>query len=99
MRYAVANIADFPERAARVEGRPGIRVVPLVRYPFKIFYRIVQCVENRAHPARRTTPLDRRCLETPRSIFPHAAAAISATIASATALGSSAAITGRPTTR
>ena len=56
MRDAVANIADFPERAARVEGRPGIRVVPLVRYPFKIFYRIigdtVRIVHIR-HAARR----------------------------------------------
>ena len=27
--------------APRVEQRPGMRVVPLVRYPFKIFYRIL----------------------------------------------------------
>ena len=41
IRDAVTNIADYPERAPRVEGRAGTRVVPLIRYPFKIFYRIV----------------------------------------------------------
>jgi toxin ParE1/3/4 len=40
IRDVVTNVADYPERAPRVEGRPGMRVVPLVRYPFKIFYRI-----------------------------------------------------------
>jgi plasmid stabilization system protein ParE len=37
----VEQIGNSPESAPRVEQRPGIRVVPLVRYPFKIFYRIV----------------------------------------------------------
>ena len=37
----VAGIAHAPESAPRVEQLPGMRVVPLVRYPFKSFYRIV----------------------------------------------------------
>jgi toxin ParE1/3/4 len=27
------------QKAQEVEGRPGVRVVPLFRYPYKIFYR------------------------------------------------------------
>ena len=41
IRNVVAQIANAPESAPRVEQRPGMRVVPLVRYPFKVFYRIV----------------------------------------------------------
>jgi plasmid stabilization system protein ParE len=41
IRDVVAGIAHAPESAPRVEQRPGMRVVPLVRFPFKIFYRIV----------------------------------------------------------
>src|SRR5215813_8246577 len=41
IRDVVSSIRDFPENAPQVEGRPGMRVVPLIRYPFKIFYRIV----------------------------------------------------------
>ncbi|HEY4774951.1 MAG TPA: type II toxin-antitoxin system RelE/ParE family toxin [Xanthobacteraceae bacterium] len=41
LREAVAQIARAPESGPRVEQRPGMRVVPLVRYPFKVFYRIV----------------------------------------------------------
>jgi plasmid stabilization system protein ParE len=35
IREVVTSIADFPEKAPRVEGRPGMRVVPLVRYHSK----------------------------------------------------------------
>jgi toxin ParE1/3/4 len=41
IRNVVDQIANAPESAPRVEQRPGMRVLPLVRYPFKIFYRIV----------------------------------------------------------
>jgi hypothetical protein len=35
--------AGIPLRAARrVEERPGVRVLPVLRYPFKIFYRILE---------------------------------------------------------
>jgi toxin ParE1/3/4 len=41
IRDVMAQIANVPESAPRVEQRPGMRVLPLVRYPFKVFYRIV----------------------------------------------------------
>ena len=36
----VARISKAPESAQRLAGRPGIRVVPLRRYPYKIFYKV-----------------------------------------------------------
>jgi toxin ParE1/3/4 len=56
IRDVIATIADAPERATAVEERPGMRVVPLVRYPFKIFYRVVDDrvrVLHIRHAARR----------------------------------------------
>ncbi|MBX9776315.1 MAG: type II toxin-antitoxin system RelE/ParE family toxin [Xanthobacteraceae bacterium] len=41
IRDVIADIAHAPERAPGIEQRPGMRIVPLVHYPFKIFYRIV----------------------------------------------------------
>ena len=42
IRKVVARIAEHPETAAPVVERPGMRVVPLVRYPYKIFYRVLE---------------------------------------------------------
>jgi toxin ParE1/3/4 len=56
IRATVARIAVIPEGAQRVSQRPGLRVVPLVRYPFKIFYTIVAngiIILHIRHPARR----------------------------------------------
>jgi plasmid stabilization system protein ParE len=36
----VDRIARWPRSARRVEGHPEVHVAPLVRYPYKIFYRI-----------------------------------------------------------
>lgn len=36
----LARIARWPESSQRVVERPGIRVAPLVRYPYHVFYRI-----------------------------------------------------------
>jgi plasmid stabilization system protein ParE len=56
LQDVVMQISAAPESSPRVEQRPGMRVVPLVRYPFKIFYRIigdtVRIVHIR-HAARR----------------------------------------------
>jgi toxin ParE1/3/4 len=41
IRKAIEQIADAPESAPRVEQRPSMRVLPLMRYPFKVFYRVV----------------------------------------------------------
>ena len=37
----VQRIGRWPESARRVEDRPDVRVVPVLRYPFKIFYHVV----------------------------------------------------------
>jgi toxin ParE1/3/4 len=37
---AIERIAEHPTAAARIEGQEGMWMVPLVRYPFKIFYRV-----------------------------------------------------------
>jgi plasmid stabilization system protein ParE len=38
VRATIARIAVMPESGQRVPARPSVRVVPLGRYPFKIFY-------------------------------------------------------------
>jgi toxin ParE1/3/4 len=40
LRTVVARIGAWPESAEEVAERPGVRVAPLIRYPYKIFYRI-----------------------------------------------------------
>jgi plasmid stabilization system protein ParE len=41
IRQVVAHIAEHPEAGPRVEARPGVRAFPLIRYPYRIFYRIL----------------------------------------------------------
>lgn len=36
----IARVARRPESARAVQGRPGVHVVPLLRYPYKSFYRM-----------------------------------------------------------
>jgi toxin ParE1/3/4 len=38
IRATIARIAVMPESGERVPERVGVRVVPLTRYPFRIFY-------------------------------------------------------------
>jgi toxin ParE1/3/4 len=40
IQQVVAHIARWPASARRTSGRSGVRVVPLGRYPYKIFYRV-----------------------------------------------------------
>jgi toxin ParE1/3/4 len=40
IRSVVAHISRWPESARRSTGREGVRVVPLGRYPYRIFYRV-----------------------------------------------------------
>jgi toxin ParE1/3/4 len=42
IRQVIAHIAARPEVAARVIERPGMHVIPLIRYPYKIFYRVLE---------------------------------------------------------
>jgi plasmid stabilization system protein ParE len=41
IRGVIKRIADHPQAAQRVTERPGVHVVPLARYPYKIFYRVL----------------------------------------------------------
>jgi toxin ParE1/3/4 len=49
IRATVARIAVVPDGAQQVPQRPGVRVVPLVRYPFKIFYAVAGDTINVLH--------------------------------------------------
>lgn len=40
IREVVSRIEVWPENARRLEGTDNLRVVPLVRYPFKLFYQV-----------------------------------------------------------
>jgi toxin ParE1/3/4 len=40
IRTTIARIREWPQSARIFEERPGVRVVPLARYPYRIFYRI-----------------------------------------------------------
>jgi toxin ParE1/3/4 len=40
IRSVVARIGRWPESARHVEQRPDVRVVPLLRYPYRLFYTI-----------------------------------------------------------
>jgi plasmid stabilization system protein ParE len=38
IRDVIARIETWPHSGREVAERPGVRVVPLIRYPFRIFY-------------------------------------------------------------
>ena len=40
LRIVVGHIARWPESMRRSKHRPDVRVAPLGRYPYKIFYRV-----------------------------------------------------------
>jgi plasmid stabilization system protein ParE len=57
IRAAIARLAMFPDSGQRVPKRPGVWVVPLVRYPFKIFYTVrgdIITIIHIRHAARRS---------------------------------------------
>jgi toxin ParE1/3/4 len=56
VRAIERRIGSWPESAQEVEQRPGVRVVPLIQYPYKLFFRIaVDAIEvlHIRHAARR----------------------------------------------
>jgi toxin ParE1/3/4 len=56
IRATVARIAVMPESGQRLPARPAVRVVPLVRYPFKLFYAVADetvTILHIRHAARR----------------------------------------------
>ena len=48
-RFVFARISAWPESAQRVVERPDVRMAPLVRYPYKIFYRVKSDVVEVLH--------------------------------------------------
>jgi toxin ParE1/3/4 len=38
----IAHISKYPRAAPPVEDRPGIHVFPLIRYPYKVFYKVFE---------------------------------------------------------
>ncbi len=56
IRAVVNRISREPLSAPEVEQRPGLHVVPLIRYPFRIFYRVLDDrvrILHIRHTARR----------------------------------------------
>jgi toxin ParE1/3/4 len=56
LRTVLQRIGKWPKSAEEVKQRPGVRVVPLIRYPYKIFYQVTtDAVEilHIHHAARR----------------------------------------------
>jgi len=56
IRTVIEHIRRDPLSAPEIEGRPGRHAVPLVRYPFKIFYRVFEDrvrILHIRHTARR----------------------------------------------
>lgn len=41
IRRVIAHIGRWPESARRSANRPAVRVVPVGRYPYRIFYRMM----------------------------------------------------------
>jgi toxin ParE1/3/4 len=62
IREIATHIAEHPEGAQAVAGRPGVHVVPLIRYPYRLFYRVlpdrVRILHIR-HTSRRSWTADR----------------------------------------
>ena len=57
LRAVMARIGRWPESAQEVEQRPGVRMVPLVRYPYRVFYQVTTAVEIlHIHHAARQQP-------------------------------------------
>jgi len=40
LRMIVTRIGTWPESAHEVAQRPGVRSVPFLRYPYRLFYRV-----------------------------------------------------------
>jgi toxin ParE1/3/4 len=56
IRAIVEHISRDPLSAPEIEQRPGVHVVPLGRYPFKLFYRVLDDlirIQHIRHASRR----------------------------------------------
>jgi plasmid stabilization system protein ParE len=45
----MARIGRWPESAQEVEQRPGVRTVPLIRYPYRVFYQVTTAAVEILH--------------------------------------------------
>jgi toxin ParE1/3/4 len=61
LRSVIARIGMWPDGAQEVAERPGVRAVPLLRYPYKVFYRNtgevveIMYIHHAAQDERRNT--------------------------------------------
>jgi toxin ParE1/3/4 len=56
IQSVIDRISRDPLSTPEVEGRPGVHAVLLIRYPFKIFYRVLDDrvrIQHIRHTARR----------------------------------------------
>jgi toxin ParE1/3/4 len=62
LEIVVKRIGDWPESAQEIAERPGVRGVPLIRYPYKVFYSVTdRAVEILyIHHTSRRSPWDKR---------------------------------------
>lgn len=59
LRAIENRIVQWPESADRLSRRPSIRVVPFLRYPFRLFYRVRNgevVIMRIVHTARNVQP-------------------------------------------
>jgi plasmid stabilization system protein ParE len=49
LRAIEQRIGSWPKSAQEVAQRPGVRVVPFIRYPYRLFYRIADDVVEVLH--------------------------------------------------
>jgi plasmid stabilization system protein ParE len=50
IRAVVNRVGRWPESGRPVEERAGVRVVPLLRYPYRLFYRVTDDHVEILHP-------------------------------------------------
>lgn len=56
IRATIARLSEWPLSAKELEGRPGVRVATLVRFPYRIFYLVAEDyieILHIRHAARR----------------------------------------------
>ena len=42
LRTLLERVGTWPESAQQVSDRPGVRAAPLIRYPYRVFYRVTE---------------------------------------------------------
>ena len=49
LRTVLERIGTWPQSAQEVADRPGVRAAPLIRYPYKVFYRVTESAVEILH--------------------------------------------------